>query len=132
MGKVLTVVVGAVLFAAAFVGAGVFFTGAHPQSPQEAQAQLEKDVAAVKKSLPQDYGPAVTWFDAEAQWHTIVYKYKIHAPREVVVAKKKELEAQLKSSMLLQTAMYMMPKDVKMKYEMYDDGGHFIYTLDLD
>jgi hypothetical protein len=132
MGKIVTVVIGGAVFLAAFVAAQVFFVAGKPQTPQDVQTQVEKEVASVKPTLPKDIGPAVTWFDIEAQWQTIVYKYKVHVPREVVVAKKKELEAQVKGSMLLGAAKFLMPKEVKMKYELYDDGGSFIYTLDID
>jgi len=132
MGKVLSLATGGVAFLLAFVASLVFFSPGHPQTPQEAQAQLERDVAGIKKTLPQECGPSVTWFDAEARWHTIVYKYKVRIPREVIVANKKQLEAQLKSSMVLGAAKFMMPSNAKMICELYDDGGGYIYTLDLD
>ena len=132
MSRVLPILIGGALFIGAFIAAQAFFVVGRPQTPQQQQAQLEKEVASVKTTLPKDIGAAVTWYDVEAQWQTIVYKYKIHAPRDVVVAKKKELEAQVKGSMMLGAAMFLMPKDVKMKYELYDDSGSFIYTLDLD
>ena len=131
MGKLLTVVVGGAVFVAAFVAAQTAFN-AKPQSPQELQAQVEKEVADLKTTLPREVHPIVTWFDVEARWHTIVYKYKVRAPREVIVAKKKELETQLKGSLMLGAATMLMPKDVKMLYELYDGGGSYIYTLDLD
>jgi hypothetical protein len=132
MGKILTIVIGGAVFLAAFVGAQVFFAAAKPMTPREVQAQIEREVARAKTTLPKDCGPNVTWFDVEAEWHTIVYKYKSHVPREVVVAKKKELEALMKNSTMLAAAKFLMPKDVKVKYEFYDDGGQFIYTLDID
>ncbi len=132
MGKILTVAVGSVAFVLAFVASLAFFSPGRPQTPQEAQAQLEKDVAGIKKTLPQECGPSVTWFDVEARWHTIVYKYKVRIPREVIVANKKQLESQLKSSMVLGAAKFMSPGNAKMICELYDDGGGYIYTLDLD
>lgn len=132
MGKILTVVIGGAVFIAAFVAAQVLSGAAKPQTPQELQAQIEKEVADLKPTLPREVHPIVTWFDVEARWHTIVYKYKVRAPREVIVAKKKELETQLKGSLLLGAATMMMPKDVKMLYELYDGGGDYLYTLDLD
>jgi hypothetical protein len=127
----LALVVGAV-FLATFVVGEVVSISSRPKTPQEIQAELEKDVAEVRKTLPKEEGDVVTWFDVEAQWQTIVYKYKIHAPRELVVQKKKELEAQMKNNMMLGAAKMMMPKGVKMKHELYDGGGSYIYTLDLD
>jgi hypothetical protein len=98
MGKILTVVIGGAVFVAVFGASLVFFGAAKPQAPQEVQAQVEKEVADLKPTLPREVHPIVTWFDVEARWHTIVYKYKIRAPREVIVAKKKELETQLREA----------------------------------
>ena len=132
MGKLAAVVLAGCICLAAFVVVEVVSLTARPPTPHEIQVQLEQDVAQLKPTLPQDEGPLVTWFDVEAEWQTMVYKYKVHAQRDLVVAKKKELESQLKGSMVLGAAKMMMPKGVKVKYELYDDRGAYIYTLDLD
>jgi hypothetical protein len=132
MRKIATVIVAGCLFLGTFVVAEVISLSSKPQTPQEVQAEVEKQAAEIRKTLPKDEGGYVTWFDCEAEWHTIVYKYKIHAPRSLVVSKKKDIEAQLKGSMLLGAAKWMMPKDVKTRFELYDDSGSYIYTLDTD
>lgn len=132
MGKIWTVIVAGCLFLGTFVVAEVVSVASRPATPQEIQAQIEKDVAQIKPTLPKDEGDYVTWFDVDAQWQTIVYKYKIHAPREIVVSKKKDLEGQLKGSLVLGAAKMLMPKGVKMKFELYDDGGGYIYSIDGD
>ncbi len=132
MGKIVTTAAGGVAFVLAFAASLVFFSPGRPQTPQDAQAELEKNVASLKKTLPQECGPSVTWFDVEARWHTMVYKYKVHIPREVLVANKKQLESQLKSNMVLGAAKMMMPGNAKMICELYDGGGGYVYTLDLD
>ncbi|HVS39469.1 MAG TPA: hypothetical protein VMS17_28180 [Gemmataceae bacterium] len=125
-----------VLFACVGLGtfavAEVAFFAARPKSPQELQVEIEKQVAEVKATLPQKEGDLVTWLDIEARWQTIVYKYKIHAPRDLVVAKKKDIESQTKGSLMLGAAKMMMPKGVHLEAELYDDYGSYIYTLDLD
>lgn len=132
MGKIGAIVIFGCVALGTFVVAEVVSFTSKPPTPQEIQAEIEKDVADVRKTLPQNQGDAVTWFDAEAEWQTIVYKYKIHAPREVVVAKRQEIESQTKGNLMLKAAKAMMPKGVHLKAELYDDGGSIIYTLDLD
>jgi len=130
MGKIGIVIVAGCLCLGTFVVAELVSLSYRPATPHEIQAQIEKEAAEIKKTLPKEEGEYVTWFDIDTEWQTLVYKYKIHAPREVVVAKKKELEGQLKSSMLIGAAKWMMPKGVKMKFELYDDGGGYIYSID--
>ena len=79
MGKILMVAGGGAVFVAVFVASLVCFGAAKPQTPQEVQAQVEKEVADLKPTLPREVHPIVTWFDVEARWHTIVYKYKVRA-----------------------------------------------------
>jgi hypothetical protein len=130
MRKITTVIVAGCIFLGTFVVAEVVSVASKPATPQEIQAQIEKEAAEIKKTLPRDEGEYVTWYDIDTSWQTLIYKYKIHAPREVVVGKKKELEQQLKGSMMLGAAKWMMPKGVKLRFELYDDGGGFIYSID--
>ncbi len=132
MGKIGAVIVFGCVALGTFVVAEVVAFNSRPQTPQEIQAEIEKDVAEIRKTLPQNEGDRVTWFDAEARRQTIVYKYKIHAPRELVVEKRKDIEAQMKGSMMLAAAKAMMPKGVHLEAELYDDGGSLIYSMDLD
>jgi hypothetical protein len=132
MGKAGVAIVAVCVFLATFVVAEVVSWAAHEPTPHEIQEQIEKEVAQVKPTLPKDEGDYVTWFDIDSEWQTIVYKYKIHADRSLVVAKKKDLEAQIKGSMLLGAAKMMMPKGVKTRFELYDNGGSYIYALDAN
>jgi hypothetical protein len=132
MGKIWTVVIFVCVLLGTFVVAEVVAVTSRPQTPQEIQAEVEKQVAEVRPTLPRNEGDLVTWFDVEARWHTIVYKYKIHAPREVVIEKKKDIESQTKGNLALGAAKMMMPKGVHLQAELYDDNGSFIYNIDLD
>ena len=132
MGKIGAIVVFGCVTLATFVVAEVVTFTSKPQTPQEIQAEIEKQAVEIRKTLPQSQGDVVTWYDIEARWQTIVYKYRIHAPRDLVVARRQEIESQTKGSIMLTAAKAMMPKGVHLKAELYDDGGSFIYTLDLD
>jgi hypothetical protein len=132
MGKVVMIVLGVGAFAGAFAAFQAGMILARPQTPKEVQAQLEKDVASIKQTLPQKVHPLVTWFDVEAGRQTIIYKYKIHAPREVVLAKRTQMETELKNSGTISAARALVPKGVRLRCELYDEHQSFLYGIDLD
>jgi hypothetical protein len=118
---------------------GVFFatflctqTLLRPKTPKEIQANLERDVAKIKATLPQKVHPMVTWFDVEAGRQTIVYKYKLHASRAVILSKRSEMEKELKSSLTIGAAKLLMPSGVRMQCDLYDEHGTFLFGIDLD
>jgi hypothetical protein len=125
--------VGAIVavFLAAFGGFQAYSALSRPRTPQEIQAQLERDVANLKETLPQKVHPMVTWFDVEAGQQTIIYKYQIHASRSAVMAKRKELEEQMAHSPLVWAAMLMLPSDVKAQCDLYDDNKSYMFSIDL-
>ncbi len=132
MGNVAKVVLGLVAFAGAFVAMQVCTSLARPQTPKEIQAQIEKEVAEIKPTLPKKVHPVVTWFDIEAGKQTIIYKYKIDAPREVILNKRADMEAELKKGLTGWAAQMMMPRGVKMRCELYDMQQNYLYAIDLD
>ena len=132
MGKIATIVVFGCVVLGTFAAAEVISFVSRPQTPREIQAEIEKQVAEIRPTLPRNEGDLVTWFDVEARWQTIVYKYKIHAPRDIVVAKKKDIESSVKGNLMLGAAKAMMPKGVHLQAELYEDDGSFIYNMDLD
>jgi hypothetical protein len=117
------------IFFAVFLGSQTVF---RPKSPKEIQANLERDVAKIKETLPQQVHPLVTWFDVEAGRQTIIYKYKLHAPRALIMNKRREMEKELKSSLTIGVAKFMIPSGVKMQCELYDEHGSFMFSIDLD
>jgi hypothetical protein len=119
---------GAVVFAT-FLATQTLF---RPKTQKEIQADLERDVANLKKTLPQEVHPLVTWFDVEAGRQTIIYKYKIKAPRSVIMNKREEMERDLKGSVAVAAAKFMLPRGVKMRCDLFDQRGTFLFGIDCD
>jgi hypothetical protein len=132
MGNAVKVAIAGGVFLAVFLLSQVFFYAARPRSPEETQAELEQQVASLKQTLPQKVHPIVTWFDVEAGQQTIIYKYKIHAPRAQVMAKRTDLEEQMKGSWAGWAAKLTLPRGVDVKCELYDDNGSYMFSLDLE
>src|SRR5262249_34979876 len=103
-----------------------------PQSPEEVQAQLEKQVASLKPTLPQKVHPMVTWFDVEAEPQTIIYKYKVEASYSTLQAKEAEMKEQMKGSWAGWAATMMLPRGVKAKCKIYDQNKNYVFSLDLN
>jgi hypothetical protein len=129
LGKILLVVG---IFVAVFAGSQVFFVVGKPQTPEEVQAQLEKQVASLKPTLPQKVHPLVTWFDVEAEPQTIVYKYKVDASYSSLQAKEDEMKSQMKGSWAGWAATIMLPRGVKAKCKIYDQYQNYVFSLDLN
>jgi hypothetical protein len=119
------------VFLAAFGGFQAYSVMSRPRTPQEIQAQLERDVANLKGTLPQKVHPMVTWFDVEAGDQTIIYKYQIHASYSAISSKQKQLEEEMAHSPLVWAAMLMLPSDVKAQAKLYDDNKNYVFTIDL-
>ncbi len=121
---------------AAFVGAFVIFqvatTTSKPLTPQEKRDQLDKQVAELKKSLPQKVHPLVTWFDVEAGDDRIIYKYQVEASQSTIVGRKKQMQDELKKSSLVWAAKFMMPSDTKIEIKLYDEKKVYACKLELD
>src|SRR5262249_25123951 len=132
MGNLVKVAIAGGVFLAVFLVSQLFFLAARPRSPQETQAELEKQVASVKQTLPMQVHPIVTWFDVEAAPQTVIYKYKIHAPRAQVMARRAEMEEQMKGSMAGWLAKLTLPSGTSIQCELYDENGSYLYRLDLD
>jgi hypothetical protein len=120
------------IFVAVFVASQALFVLGRPQSPEEAQAQLEKQVASLKETLPQKVHPMVTWFDVEAEDHTIVYKYKVEASYTMLSRKEADMKEQLQGSWAGWAATMMLPSGVKAKCKIYDENKTYVFTLDLN
>ena len=132
MGKVAKVVAGGGVFLGSFVVFQMFSGCMRPPTPQETQAQLDKEVAKLKPTLPKKVHPMVTWFDVESGPQTIIYKYKIHAPRSTVMAKRADMEKEMKNSSMIGLAKLMLPKGTKIQCDLYDEREAFLFSLDLD
>jgi hypothetical protein len=125
------VLIAVVVFVGAFVGSQAFYKMTRTRTPQEIQAQVEQDVASLKPTLPQEVHPLVTWFDIEAGPQTMIYKYKVKAPRATIVAKRAEMEAEMAHGFTSWAITMMLPRDVHAQAELYDQNGKYVYTLDL-
>jgi hypothetical protein len=132
MGNAAKVAIAGGVFLAVFLASQAFLYVARPKTPQETQAELEEQVASMKKSLPQKVHPIVTWFDVEAGPQTIIYKYKIDAPRAQILAKREEMEEQMKHGLMGWAVKMMMPSGVSARCELYDEHGSYLYSIDLD
>jgi hypothetical protein len=120
------------VFVGAFFGSQAFYNLSRPLSSKEIKARLEQDVANIKPTLPQDVHPLVTWFDVEARQTTIVYKYRVKAPRSAMLSKRAELEGQMQGSLAVRAALLMLPRGASAQCELYDQNGGYLYTLDLN
>ena len=120
------------LFVAVFVGSQALFVVGRPQTPEEAQAQLEKQVASLKQTLPQKVHPLVTWFDVEAEDQTIIYKYKVEASYSALSSKEDQMREQLKGSWAGWAVTVMLPRGTKAKCKIYDENKTYVFTLDLN
>jgi hypothetical protein len=127
-----TIFIGGLIFVGAFVGAQAFFFAGRTQSPEEVQAQLDKEVVALKKNLPQQVDSRVTWFDVETKDRKLIYKDQVAAPRGLVMSKQKELEDQLKQSTMIGLGRMMLPQGVKLRFELYDEEKSYMFSIDLD
>lgn len=131
MRTVATIVVVIAVFAGVFAGTqGVLYL-TRPLSSEELQARIEQDVANLKPTLPQKVHPIVTWFDVEADRHTIVYKYQVHVPRSVLMGKRREMEEQMKGSFTSFAVSMMLPRGAKAQAALYDDDKRYAYTIDV-
>ena len=120
------------IFVAVFVASQALFVLGRPQTPEEAQAQLEKQVASIKQTLPQKVHPMVTWFDVEAEDQTIIYKYQVEAPYSALSSKEADMKEQLKGSWAGWAATMMLPRGVKARCKIYDQNRTYVFTLDLN
>ena len=132
MGSVGKVALVGGIFVAVFVASQAFFLVGHEQTPEEKQAQLEKQVASLKETLPQKVHPIVTWFDVEAGDQTIIYKYQVEVPRSALMNKEDEMREQMKNSWAGWACTLMLPRGVKAKAKLYDENKNYAYTLDLN
>jgi hypothetical protein len=128
--NLIKIVGGVGVFAMAFLVAQLFFRA--PPSAKEVQAQVDEEVARLKPTLPQQVHPMVTWFDVESGPRMIIYKYQLHASRSQVMAKREEMEAELKKSPMIWAAKLMMPQGVTMRCELYDNNRDYMFGIDLD
>jgi len=132
MGKAGKVAVVGGIFVAVFVASQAFYAVGRPQSPEETQAQLEKQVASLKQTLPQKVHPVVTWFDVEAEDQTIIYKYQVEASYSQLSSKEEDMKEQLKGSWAGWLVTMSLPRGVKAKCKIYDQNRTYVFSIDLN
>jgi hypothetical protein len=118
-------------FAGAFVGSQALYKMSRPRTSQEIQADVDRDVANLKSTLPQDVHPMVTWFDVASGSETIIYKYKVKVPRSALMARRKEMEKELEHGFAGWAVAVMLPRDVHAQAEFYDQNGSYAFTVDI-
>ncbi len=132
MGTVVRVVAAGGAFLAAFAVSHGVMNLARPLTPKEKQDRLEQSVASMKKNLPQQVHPIVIWFDVEAGNQALIYKYKILASRETIMARRSHMEKEMKGSMVGWAAKWLLPEGVRVQCDLYDENESFMYSLDLE
>ena len=130
MAKLFTVLLTMGMFFFSFAAVGFLASGgAQPKSPEDIQEWVVKEVAKSKKTLPQDCGNGVTWFDIEGKGKAVNYKYQIDASSQQVLGARSRIEKGIKSSMMLK---WMIPDGVQAYCTFYDRNGNFVFRMMMD
>ena len=120
------------IFAAVFAGSQAFMAGSRQLSPKELHEELEKQVASLKPTLPQKVHPIVTWFDADVDDDTVIYKYQVDAPYSALSAKEEEMKQQLKGSWVGWAATAVLPRGAKLRAKIYDQNKNYVFCIDFN